>query len=92
MRKYNHIVDRNIVKWTSFGINGDEPPRKTLIKDLSDSHLMNIINWIGERHNSYGEAILNLMIQESDFRGGNTETHNLIMDNGIPMIWEDENV
>ena len=89
MREYNHIVDRNIVKWTSFGINGDEPPRKTLIKDLSDSHLMNIINWIGERHNSYGEATLNLMIEELNFRVGNSNTNNFIMSNGVPMVWED---
>jgi hypothetical protein len=89
MKAYNHIVDRNIVEWTSFGINGDEPPRKTLIKDLSDSHLTNIIKWVGERHNSYGEAILNLMIAEFNFRVGNSNTNNFIMSNGIPMVWED---
>jgi hypothetical protein len=87
--KYNHIVDRNIVKWTSFGINGDEPPRKTLIKDLSDSHLTNIIKWVGERRNSYCEATLNLMIAEFNFRVGNSNTNNFIMSNGIPMVWED---
>jgi hypothetical protein len=89
MRKYNHIVDRNIVKWTSFGINGDEPPRKTLIKDLSDSHLTNIIKWVVERRNSYCEAILNLMKEELNFRVGNSNTNNFIMSNGIPMVWED---
>lgn len=88
-RVYNHIVDRNIVEWTSFGINGDEPPRKTLIKDLSDSHLTNIIKWINERSNSYGVGILKLMMEELNFRDENTETHNLIMDNGVPTIWED---
>jgi hypothetical protein len=89
MKAYNHIVDRNIVEWISFGINGDEPPRKTLIKDLSDSHLTNIIKWVGERRNSYGEAILNLMIAEFNFRVGNSNTNNLIMSNGVPMVWED---
>ena len=88
MKKYNHIVDRNIVEWTSFGVNGDEPPKKTLIKDLSDSHLTNIINWIGDRHDSYGEEILNLMMEELNFRVGNSNTNNFIMSNGIPMVWE----
>ena len=88
MKKYNHIVDRNIVEWTSFGVNGDEPPKNTLIKDLSDSHLTNIINWIGDRHNSYGEEILNLMMEELNFRVGNSNTNNFIMSNGIPMVWE----
>jgi hypothetical protein len=88
MKKYNHIVDRNIVEWTSFGVNGDEPPKKTLIKDLSDSHLTNIINWIGDRRNSYGEEILNLMMEELNFRVGNSNTNNFIMSNGIPMVWE----
>jgi hypothetical protein len=89
MREYNHIVDRDIVYWTSFGINGDEPPRKTLIKDLSDSHLTNIIKWVGERRNSYCEATLNLMKEEFNFRVGNSNTNNFIMSNGIPMVWED---
>jgi hypothetical protein len=88
MKKYNHIVDRNIVEWTSFGVNGDELPKKTLIKDLSDSHLTNIINWIGDRRNSYGEEILNLMMEELNFRVGNSNTNNFIMSNGIPMVWE----
>ena len=88
MKKYNHIVDRNIVEWTSFGVNGDEPPKKTLIKDLSDSHLTNIINWIGDRRKSYGEEILNLMMEELNFRVGNSNTNNFIMSNGIPMVWE----
>jgi hypothetical protein len=76
------------VEWTSFGVNGDEPPKKTLIKDLSDSHLTNIINWIGDRRNSYGEEILNLMMEELNFRVGNSNTNNFIMSNGIPMVWE----
>lgn len=88
-RVYNHIVDRNIVEWTSFGINGNDPPRKTLIKDLSDSHLTNIIKWVEVRTNSYGVGILKLMMDELNFRVENPKTHNLIMDNGVPTIWED---
>jgi hypothetical protein len=71
MKPYNHIVDRNIVEWTSFGRFHNEPPRKTLIKDISDSHLMRIIEWIKHNRSVYTEEILNLMIQEVKFRSNN---------------------
>ena len=68
MKSYNHIVDRNLVEWTSFGKYHNEPARKTLIKDLSDSHLMRIVEWIENNLNYYTPDILNLMKEEVDFR------------------------
>lgn len=37
-----HIQDREKIEWTSFGKKGDEPPKKTLIKDLGNIHLLRI--------------------------------------------------
>lgn len=37
-----HIQDREKIEWTSFGKKGDELPKKTLIKDLGNIHLLRI--------------------------------------------------
>ncbi len=37
-----HVEDREKKYWTSFGKKGDEPPIKTLIKDLGNIHLLRI--------------------------------------------------
>ena len=67
MKSYNHIVDRNLVEWTSFGKYHNESARKTLIKDLSDSHLMRIVEWIKNNPEHYTADILNLMKDEVSF-------------------------
>ena len=67
MKNINHIVDRNLIKWESFGKYGNEPVKYTLIRDLSDSHLMRIVEWIkGNPH--YHPEILKLMKDEVKFR------------------------
>lgn len=71
MKQYNHVVDRNIIEWGSFGKFGNEPMRKTLIKDLSDSHLMRIVEMIENNLNYYNEDILKLMKEEVAFRAKN---------------------
>jgi hypothetical protein len=71
MKSYNHIVDRNLIEWTSFGKFHNEPARKTLIRDLSDSHLMRIVEWIENNPQHYTADILNLMKDEVDFRAKN---------------------
>jgi hypothetical protein len=42
----SHELIRNTQKWGSYGINGDEPLTERLIKDLSDTHLSNIITFL----------------------------------------------
>jgi hypothetical protein len=70
MKAYNHIIDRNLVEWTSFGKYHNEPPRKTLIKDLSDSHLMRIKEWM--RGNlGYTLEMINFIEQEIEYRAKN---------------------
>ena len=70
MKAYNHIIDRNLVEWTSFGKYHNEPPRKTLIKDLSDSHLMRIREWM--RGNlGYTLEMINFIEQEIEYRAKN---------------------
>lgn len=68
MKNYNHIVDRHIVKWGSFGKSGTGPVVYTLIKDLSNDHLNNIITHIESRKLIGDAPILQLMIQEKQYR------------------------
>jgi hypothetical protein len=70
-KKYNHIIDRNLIEWGSYGKFGNEPLRKTLVKDLSDCHLMRIIEFIKININFYGHDILHFMEQEAKFRTEN---------------------
>ena len=44
----NHIIDRNLIQWTSFGKFHNKPGETRFIKDLSDSHLMRLIPWVKE--------------------------------------------
>lgn len=67
MKKINHIIDRNLIKWGSFGKYGNEPVKYTLIRDLSDSHLMRIVEWIKD-NSHYTPEILKLMKAEVKFR------------------------
>lgn len=53
-RIYNHLVDRETVFWTSLGKYGKGPVRQTIIKDLCDSHLLNIIDFIQRNPRTYG--------------------------------------
>ena len=71
MAAYNHIVDRNLVQWTSFGKFHNEPARQTLVKDLSDSHLMRIIEWITKHPSLYPPELLVFMKEEAKFRTEN---------------------
>lgn len=65
-RTHNDI--RENVEWGSFGKNGDEPLTKRLIKDISDSHLDNIIPFIRTNINHYGNEMLQHMINEKNYR------------------------
>lgn len=69
--EYNHIIDRNLVVWGSYGKFHNEPLRKTLVKDLSDSHLMRIVVWIKDNAGFYSNNLLKLMEEEIDFRTKN---------------------
>ena len=40
----SHDKIRDNFEWTSYGINGDEEPKVTLLKDLSREHICAILN------------------------------------------------
>jgi len=44
-----HSELREIKTWRSYGIHGTDPPIDTLIKDLGDEHLLNIIKHLEDR-------------------------------------------
>lgn len=71
-RTHNEI--RETVEWGSYGKNGDEPLTKRLIKNLSDNHLDNIIPFIEGRKSIYGDEMLQIMINEKNYRLA-TRTH-----------------
>ena len=64
----SHIEDRQVKTWGSYGKDGDEPLTFRLIKDLSDSHLENIIIFIERYHTMYSPYRLRLMKREVEFR------------------------
>jgi hypothetical protein len=61
-----HLLDRTVVRWGSYGKYGDKPLRWTIIQDISDSHLMRIVE-----HLKYRPAcndMLQLMKNEVTYR------------------------
>lgn len=73
----SHVHDREIKTWGSFGEYGDEPLTVRLVKDISDSHLKNIIPFILKYQESVDDNhlmlandyhILRLMIREKSYR------------------------
>jgi hypothetical protein len=68
---YDHIIDRNLVKWGTYGKFGNKPLRWVLIKDLSDSHLLHIIEHIKIYIGVFGHPLLNFMKEEATYRTKN---------------------
>lgn len=71
MAFFNHIIDRNLVEWGTYGKFGNKPLRYILIKDLSDSHLLHIIEHIKQRKLSGDADLLVLMQEEAAYRQQN---------------------
>ena len=58
----DRILDRNTFLW------GPENGDPILAKDLTVSHLCNIINWILEHENQYDDGVLDFMLGEAEYR------------------------
>lgn len=52
----------------SYGKNGDQPQTMRLLKNISNSHLENIIKWIKDHFNHYDYKTLNIMEMEKVYR------------------------
>jgi hypothetical protein len=46
-----HLIIRELKTWRSYGIDGKGPIVDTLIKDIGDEHLLNILKHLKERYN-----------------------------------------
>ena len=57
------VYDRNTSMWHP---DGEVDP--ILVKDLTDSHLANIINWIVDRDGQYDDEIHSFMVEEAKRR------------------------
>ncbi len=66
-----HYIVRETSSWGSFGIDGNESLTTRLIKDISDSHLMNIITFIKSNFGSYSQKIYKDMLNEVEYRAEN---------------------
>lgn len=64
----NHQHIRETAKWGTFGKSGREPLKFLLIKEIHDDHLANVIPFIQRNLNHYGQNILNVMIDEQEYR------------------------
>ena len=53
-----HLVIREIKTWRSYGIDGKGPTVDTLIKDISDEHLLNIIKHLEARYSDHSGVFL----------------------------------
>ena len=58
----NQKLNRNTFLW------GPESGDPVLVKDLTTSHLANIINWIMDHDNKYDDGVLTFMIGEAKYR------------------------
>ena len=63
-----HKLIRSEEKWGTYGKNQDQPLSFILIKDISDTHLSNIIIWVTKYKTIYSDEILELMNNEQDYR------------------------
>lgn len=66
-----HALKRQKEKWGSFGKYHDKPMTVRYIKDLSDSHLLHIIQWIKDNIQCYDYKTLRLMEDEQKYRTDN---------------------
>lgn len=66
-----HALKRQKEKWGSFGRLGDKPLKWRLIKDLSDSHLLRIIQHVKDNISHFGYYTLKLMEDEQKYRTDN---------------------
>lgn len=66
----SHILLRETYEWGTYGKNGDEPLRHVLVKDISDNHLIKIIEFIKTYFKHYSLDPLNVMTTELSYRNG----------------------
>jgi len=77
--KEEHLEQREKFQWGSYGKLGDKPLRWTILKDISDSHLMRIVEHLKQRRpmasplyeSVGGDFVLALMKTEVTFRTNN---------------------
>jgi hypothetical protein len=72
----SHSELRRIETWGSYGKNGDEPLTTRFIKDISDEHLKNIIEFMSYNEYFY-RNMKPIMINEQNYR----KEHNIYVSN-----------
>jgi len=51
-----HDKVREVVKWGTYGINGDQPLTRILLKDMSTEHIQACLDNVPQMHPAYKEA------------------------------------
>lgn len=64
----DHLLIRKTSVWGTYGKLGDEPLRFIIIKDITNDHLLRIIPFIKRNPRSYNDKILQVMMDELEYR------------------------
>ena len=51
-----HDKVREVVKWGTYGINGDQPLTRILLKDMSTEHIQACLDNVPRMHSAYRDA------------------------------------
>jgi hypothetical protein len=51
-----HEKVREVVKWGTYGINGDQPLTRILLKDMNTEHIQACLDNVSQMHPAYKEA------------------------------------
>ena len=62
MKKPNSFDEFRDTLW------GSQDGRRTKIKDLDDSHLVNVLNWVADRPECYPDHLYGFLEQEANYR------------------------
>jgi len=64
----NHRYLRETFKWGTYGVNGDEPLKWIILKDIHDDHLENILIMMRQHTSVYKSSTMMTMVTEQEFR------------------------
>lgn len=67
----DHALLRQTFEWKSRGKLHDEGVTSTLLKDMSDSHLLHVIGWVLNHSSVYGSGVAKILLNEAAYRSAN---------------------
>lgn len=59
---------RSFQEWRAWQVWGTADGKDILVKDITNGHLINILNWMADREKLYNATVRDLMVQEAQYR------------------------